>query len=84
MSATVKTAPTAVVEQQSPRPPRRLMPRKEVLARAGNISYPTVWRLMKEGRFPRPHMLGKRALWDSWELEDHLLGLPIQTPSKTA
>ncbi len=55
----------------------QLLTKSEVLARV-KLTFPTVWRLMREGRFPRPVDMadGGRALWFEHEIEDYLNKLP--------
>jgi prophage regulatory protein len=56
-----------VVEEARP-PPRRLISLKEVLRRVP-LTYPTLWKMMREGRFPRPKAIGAKK--DGW-VEDEI------------
>src|SRR5262245_41920240 len=40
---------------------------KPIVLYKTSMSYPQVWKLMKEGRFPRSVRLGSRVAW--WESE---------------
>jgi predicted DNA-binding transcriptional regulator AlpA len=46
------------------------------------ISYPTVWRMMRLGRFPRPKRIGpwenSPVRWDSGEVQAWIDALPRQ------
>ena len=52
----------------------RLLTRKQVLALVP-ISYPTIWKLMCQGKFPRPRKVGSRSLWSEREI---LVLIPAQ------
>jgi predicted DNA-binding transcriptional regulator AlpA len=46
-----------------------------------NLSFPTVWKMMIEGRFPRPRVLGgksSKSMWLSSEVETWVAGLPVR------
>jgi predicted DNA-binding transcriptional regulator AlpA len=62
------------------KPKRRLIPKREVLARVG-VTYPTLWKWMRNGKFPRSRAVGFRAMWFEHEVEAWLKGLP-NTPLK--
>jgi predicted DNA-binding transcriptional regulator AlpA len=47
---------------------RRLIYRPELLSRVG-VSYPTVWRWMRAGTFPRSRVVATRTAWLEDELE---------------
>jgi predicted DNA-binding transcriptional regulator AlpA len=66
-------------EQEKPEraaPRVKLISRKQMLARIGDVSYPTIWKLMKRGLFPRPRLFGRRAFWVEAEVDGYLANLP--------
>ena len=54
---------------------RRLIGKAEVIARLG-ISYPTIWKLMNEGCFPRSVALAEKSLWYEDEIDEFIASLP--------
>ena len=40
----------------------RYLPKTTICERTGK-SYPTIWKWMREDRFPRSFMVGGRAMW---------------------
>ena len=56
---------------------KRLIFRREVLRRVG-LSYPTIWKMMREGRFPRSRVCGGKSAWLEHEVESWIEGLPIR------
>lgn len=46
----------------------RLINLRRVQDRCGRISRTTVWRLMRDGDFPRPATVGARHLWSEKEV----------------
>ena len=66
-----------------PQKPTRLLFKREVLKRVG-VTYPTVWKWMMAGKFPRSRLLGEpgsktaKVAWYEHEIEAWLLGLPLQ------
>jgi prophage regulatory protein len=61
-------------------PERRMLTKREVLARV-RVTYPTIWKWMREGRFPRSRAMGFRSMWFEHEVEAWLESLP-NTPLK--
>jgi predicted DNA-binding transcriptional regulator AlpA len=55
----------------------RLLSKPEVLAITGT-SYPTLWQMMREGKFPRARIHGGRSMWRSDEIDKWLAGLPLR------
>jgi predicted DNA-binding transcriptional regulator AlpA len=59
----------------------RLLSRPEVLQMV-NLSYPTIWRMMRLGRFPLPRRIGpwenSPIRWDSGEVQAWIDALPRQ------
>jgi predicted DNA-binding transcriptional regulator AlpA len=67
-----ETPPPAASERvgevhQSQGPPR-LMSKAEVLVVAG-CTYPTLWKMMREGNFPRSRVVGGKSMWISSEVD---------------
>ena len=60
-------------------PPARLgahlLSKREVLAIA-NVSYPTLWSWMRQGKFPRSLAVGGKSMWVSTEIEAWMAALP--------
>jgi prophage regulatory protein len=53
------------------------MSRREVLDHVG-VSYPTLWRWMQEGSFPRSRTIGgKKIAWVEAEVEKWINDLPV-------
>jgi prophage regulatory protein len=58
------------------RPPPRLLTRAEMLARVA-LTYPTVWKMMIAGTFPRGRAIGNgRVSWLESEIEEWIEDLP--------
>jgi predicted DNA-binding transcriptional regulator AlpA len=55
----------------------RLMHRGEVLDAVGK-SYPTIWKWMREGRFPRSVVIGGGVAWYEHEVHEWLASLGRQ------
>jgi prophage regulatory protein len=57
--------------------PARLIGKPEVLDRVG-ASYPTIWQMMRDGKFPRSRSLGGKAMWVEAEIEAWILARPVR------
>ncbi len=61
------------------RPGTRLLSRAEVLDKVG-VTYPTIWKLMREGAFPRPVVIGGlgggKNAWFEHEVDECLAKMP--------
>jgi predicted DNA-binding transcriptional regulator AlpA len=57
------------------RPGARLLDRNQVLDKV-NLTYPTVWKLMLEGAFPRSVAIGGKTLWVETEIDEYIARLP--------
>ncbi len=53
----------------------RLIDRHELLAKTA-LSYPKIWMLMREGKFPRARAVGGRTLWLEGEVDAWIASLP--------
>src|SRR5262245_52375273 len=68
----------ALIEAAWPPPPPRLLARAEMLKRVA-LTYPTVWKMMIEGTFPRGRAIGNgRVAWLESEIEEWIENLPRQ------
>ncbi len=57
---------------------RRLISKTEILDRSG-LSYPTIWKLMRAGEFPRSRVVAQgKVAWFEDEFEDWLERLPVR------
>jgi predicted DNA-binding transcriptional regulator AlpA len=56
-------------------PAVRLLDKATVMAIAG-ASFPTIWKMMRDGRFPRSRIFGGRSMWLSNEIDAWLANLP--------
>jgi predicted DNA-binding transcriptional regulator AlpA len=57
--------------------PVRLLSKPEVCDRAGK-SFPTLWKWMRAGKFPRARDLGGQPAWVESEIDEFLSGLPVR------
>jgi prophage regulatory protein len=57
--------------------PVRLLDRYEVLRRVP-VSYPTLWKRMRDGQFPRSRNCGGKIMWVESEVDDWILSRPVQ------
>ncbi len=55
----------------------RLIFKPEVLHRVG-LSFPTIWKMMRQGRFPPARIIGDKSAWIESEINDFLAGLPLR------
>jgi prophage regulatory protein len=63
---------------QRPKKSKRLLDRKEVLARVP-LSYPTIWDMMQKGTFPRGRAVGdQKVCWLESDIDDFIDGLPVK------
>jgi predicted DNA-binding transcriptional regulator AlpA len=58
-------------------PPVRLIFKRELLQRIG-LSFPTIWKMMKQGRFPRARIIGGKSAWIESEVDDFIAALPLR------
>jgi predicted DNA-binding transcriptional regulator AlpA len=62
------------VRGTEPKKGDRLVSKDEVLRRAG-CTYPTLWKLMRAGKFPRPVAFGGKSAWFDSEVEECMAAL---------
>jgi prophage regulatory protein len=55
----------------------RLISKPEVLDRVG-VTFPTIWKWMREGKFPRSRELGGKVAWIESEVEAWIASLPVR------
>ena len=55
----------------------RLISKPEVLDRVG-VTFPTIWKWMREGKFPRSRQLGSKSCWIESEVEAWINALPTR------
>jgi prophage regulatory protein len=55
----------------------RLLSRQEMLERV-NLSYPTVWQRMRDGKFPRGRDNGGKVVWVEAEIDNWIAKLPVK------
>jgi predicted DNA-binding transcriptional regulator AlpA len=53
-----------------------LLSRKQLLERIP-LSYPTVWKLMQRGEFPRSRSVGGKIMWLEREVAEWAEALPV-------
>jgi predicted DNA-binding transcriptional regulator AlpA len=63
--------------QQVVAPPIRVISKRELLRRVP-LSFPTIWKMMKQNRFPRAHVLGGKTVWIESEVSNFLADLPLR------
>ena len=64
------------------RPVRQALPvslifKRELLKRVP-LSFPTIWKMMREGRFPRARIIGGKSAWLESEIDQFLTDLPVR------
>jgi predicted DNA-binding transcriptional regulator AlpA len=85
MSRTVSSARAAFAKKAAARntnainvaQPVRLLDKREILAITG-LTFPTIWKMMRSGNFPRSRVVGGKSMWRSDEVGDWFAGLPIR------
>jgi predicted DNA-binding transcriptional regulator AlpA len=70
MAKSVEKPADAVV-----RPGARLLSKGEMLDKVG-VTYPTVWKLMRQGMFPRSVVIGGKVAWLEHEVDEYIARLP--------
>jgi predicted DNA-binding transcriptional regulator AlpA len=55
----------------------RLLIKKQVLAIVP-LSFPTVWKLMRQGEFPAARVIGSRPYWPEDEIRQWVASLPVR------
>jgi predicted DNA-binding transcriptional regulator AlpA len=55
----------------------RLLTRHEVLARI-RVTYPTLWQMIRDGKFPRARIVLNKSLWLEHEVDAWIEALPLR------
>ena len=55
--------------------PDRLVFKGELLERTG-LSFPTIWKMMRDGEFPRARVVGGQSAWLNSEIDNWIAHLP--------
>lgn len=55
----------------------QLLTKQEVVALVG-LTYPSIWLMMREGRFPRSRVVGGKSMWVSTEIDAWVDALPVR------
>jgi predicted DNA-binding transcriptional regulator AlpA len=53
----------------------RLLSKGDVLDKVG-VTYPTIWKLMRQGTFPRSVVVGGKVAWLEHEVDEFIAKLP--------
>ena len=64
-------------------PNKRFVFRSELLERL-SITYPTLWRWMRDGRFPTPQIIGGSNAWLESEVDHWMTSQPRRVYDKKA
>ena len=54
-----------------------LLDKRKVLAIVG-VTFPTIWKMMRAGTFPRSRIVGGKSMWRSDEIDAWLAALPVR------
>ena len=74
---TLPPTPERISEAHRSQGPPRLMSRREILALTG-LTYPTVWKMMRAGTFPRARIVGGKSMWLRTEIDTWMAALPLR------
>lgn len=55
----------------------RLLSRAELIDKV-SLSFPYIWSLIRQGRFPEPREVGGKPLWVESEIDDYIASLPVR------
>jgi predicted DNA-binding transcriptional regulator AlpA len=69
-------APVVTFMQGEDKVPRRLLTKREMLARV-RVSYPTIWKWMRENKFPRARIVANKSMWFESEVDAWISALPM-------
>jgi predicted DNA-binding transcriptional regulator AlpA len=76
-STTTRVAKKKIEEENREQQAARLLSKRQVLARVC-VTYPSIWKWMREGKFPRSRVIGGKIVWLESEINDFINGLPIR------
>jgi len=57
---------------------KRFIFKAELLERVGGVTYPTVWRWMRDGKFPVAVEVGGRIAWLESDIDAWMLSRPLR------
>ena len=80
MSACALADAPPIIRSQGTNPlaePDRLMSKAETLAILG-VTYPTLWKMVRDRKFPAGRYIGTKVMWRSSEVEGYIESLPRQ------
>jgi prophage regulatory protein len=87
LKAVKETAPTTTAPGRAWAPPPleeptsapvRLLDKRHVVDRVG-VSFPTIWKWMRAGKFPRARQIGDlKSVWIESEVEAWITALPLR------
>jgi predicted DNA-binding transcriptional regulator AlpA len=66
---------TVAADEPVVRPGARLLSKGDVLDKVG-VTYPTIWKLMRQGTFPRSVVVGGKVAWLEHEVDEFIAKLP--------
>jgi predicted DNA-binding transcriptional regulator AlpA len=58
-------------------PPVRVISKNALLKRVP-LSFPTIWKMMQQNRFPRARVIAGKSVWIESEINDFLATLPLR------
>jgi predicted DNA-binding transcriptional regulator AlpA len=70
------SAPPPVTDEVG-RKPIRMLSKMEICDRA-NLTFPTIWEMIRDGKFPAGREVRGRTLWLESEFEDWCNNLPVR------
>lgn len=69
-------------DEPAPRPQSKMIFKPEVIKRVG-FTYPTLWRWMREGKFPLSFDIGSKSAWLESEIDAWLASRPRSNLKKS-
>jgi prophage regulatory protein len=57
---------------------------KKALCQKVGVTFPCIWRMIREGNFPKGRAVGSRTLWISSEIDAWILARPARVYRKSA
>jgi predicted DNA-binding transcriptional regulator AlpA len=75
MNITVQKPPAKPKDDVVIRPGARLLSKGELMDKVG-VTYPTIWKLMRQGTFPRSVVIGGKVAWLEHEVDAFIASLP--------
>jgi predicted DNA-binding transcriptional regulator AlpA len=72
-----RIAADAYIDEQQREQSGRLLTKAQVLARVC-VTFPTLWKMMRERRFPQARFLLNKTVWLEHEVDDWMKALPVR------